>query len=88
MNEPLPESSCPESRCSERIDRRDARYPAELEDLRENAPSGFWARGRIDTLAVHPRVAIVGTRRATPYGLRVLKAWAAVLQHLAPEPAR
>src|SRR5437764_8838339 len=24
----------------------------------------------------------------TPYGLRVLKAWAAVLQHLAPEPAR
>jgi len=25
---------------------------------------------------------------ATPYGLRVLKAWSTLLQHLAPEPAR
>ena len=25
---------------------------------------------------------------ATPYGLRVLKAWTTLLQHLAPEPAR
>lgn len=25
---------------------------------------------------------------ATPYGLRVLKAWSAFLQHLTPEPAR
>ena len=26
--------------------------------------------------------------KATPYGLRVLKAWATLLQHLSPEPAR
>jgi DNA-binding PadR family transcriptional regulator len=26
--------------------------------------------------------------RATPYGLRVLKAWTTLLHHLAPEPAR
>ena len=25
---------------------------------------------------------------ATPYGLRVLKAWSTLLQHLSPEPAR
>ena len=25
---------------------------------------------------------------ASPYGVRVLKAWAVLLQHLAPEPAR
>ena len=25
---------------------------------------------------------------ATPFGLRVLKAWSTLLQHLAPEPAR
>jgi len=73
MNEPLPESSCPESPCSERIDRHDARYPAELEDLRENAPSHLWMRGSLEVLAVKPRVAIVGTRRATAYGQRVTR---------------
>ena len=26
--------------------------------------------------------------KATPYGLRVLKAWATLLQHLSPEPSR
>src|SRR5438132_7404259 len=92
MNEPLPESSCPESRCSERIDRRDARYPAELEDLRENAPSHLWMRGSLEVLAVKPRVAIVGTRRATAYGQRVtreltsalVRAGACIVSGLAP----
>jgi PadR family transcriptional regulator PadR len=26
--------------------------------------------------------------KATPYGLRVVRAWATLLQHLSPEPAR
>lgn len=56
-----------------RVVRGDAQYPAELEDLRENAPPYFWARGSFETLAVQPRVAIVGTRRATAYGQRVTR---------------
>lgn len=56
-----------------RVLRNDAQYPAELEDLRENAPLHLWTRGALDTLAVQPRVAIVGTRRSTPYGQRVTR---------------
>jgi DNA processing protein len=56
-----------------RIERNDARYPAELEDLRENAPPHLWVRGSLKLFAVRPRVAIVGTRRATPYGQRVTR---------------
>lgn len=74
MNEPLPRLSYPEG-CppAVRVARNDAQYPAELEDLRENAPSYLWARGSFEVLAVQPRVAIVGTRRATAYGLRVTR---------------
>ena len=43
---------------------RDA-YPAELEDLRD-APPRLWVRG---VLPPRPRIAIVGSRAATPYGL-------------------
>lgn len=56
-----------------RIERGDARYPVELEDLRENAPPYLFARGSLDLLTVKPRVAIVGTRRATAYGQRVTR---------------
>ena len=56
-----------------RIVRGDARYPTEFGDLRENAPPHFWARGSFDVLAIQPRVAIVGTRKATGYGLRVTR---------------
>jgi DNA processing protein len=56
-----------------RIERGDARYPAELADLQENAPPFLWMRGSLDLLDVKPRVAVVGTRRATPYGLRVTR---------------
>jgi DNA processing protein len=67
-------SSCPDDRFQAvRIARDDARYPAELEDLRENAPAHLWTRGSLDTFSVLPRVAIVGTRRATPYGQRVAR---------------
>ena len=74
MNAPQPRFSYPEScPAAVRIVRGDAQYPAEFEDLRENAPTHFWARGSFDVLAVQPRVAIVGTRKATAYGLRVTR---------------
>lgn len=80
MSETLPRLSYPEG-CPPalRVVRGDARYPAELEDLRENAPAYFWARGSFETLAVRPRVAIVGTRRATAYGQRVTRELTAAL---------
>ena len=56
-----------------RVERADAHYPADLEDLRENAPPHFWTLGALETLAVRPRVAIVGTRKATQYGLRITR---------------
>ncbi len=53
--------------------RGDERYPRILEDLQENAPSRLWARGRLELVDQRPAVAIVGTRRATPYGQRVAR---------------
>ncbi|HJQ53909.1 MAG TPA: DNA-processing protein DprA, partial [Gemmatimonadaceae bacterium] len=74
MNAPRPASSFPDQAPPTiRVVRGDARYPAELEDLRENAPAALWARGSLDVLNVQPRVAIVGTRRMTHYGERVTK---------------
>lgn len=76
MSEPRPRrglsypDDCP---AALRIARNDARYPAELEDLRENAPPQLWVRGSFDLLAVRSRVAIVGTRTATPYGQRITR---------------
>jgi predicted Rossmann fold nucleotide-binding protein DprA/Smf involved in DNA uptake len=43
-------------------------YPEELADLGEHIPEQLWMRGSAEVLAVRPRVAIVGTRRATSYG--------------------
>lgn len=51
----------------------DARYPEELRELGEHAPSRIFARGSLDVLDARPRIAIVGTRRATAYGLRVTR---------------
>jgi DNA processing protein len=48
-------------------------YPEELADLGDHVPSQLWMRGSAEILAVRPRVAIVGTRRATSYGLRVTR---------------
>lgn len=48
-------------------------FPEELSDLEQHVPTSLWMRGRDDVLAVRPRVAIVGTRRATSYGLRVTR---------------
>lgn len=51
----------------------DARFPLGLHDLQGNAPRQLWVRGQIDALASPHVVAIVGTRRATGYGLRVTR---------------
>ena len=48
-------------------------YPEELSDLGDHVPKTLWMRGSLETLQVRPRVAIVGTRRATSYGLRVTR---------------
>lgn len=50
-------------------------YPARLRDLRD-APKRVYVRGTVLT-AEPPAVAIVGTRDASPYGLRVTRAIAA-----------
>lgn len=44
-----------------------ARWPRGLGEI-EGAPTGLWARGRVELLDALPRVAIVGTRAPTPYG--------------------
>jgi DNA processing protein len=51
----------------------DANWPDDLDALQAERCSGLWSLGRLETLQVRPRVAIVGTRRATPYGLRVTR---------------
>ena len=53
-------------------------FPACLTDLRHQTPARLFAIGDIDLLASAPEglVAIVGTREASPYGLRVAKALA------------
>jgi DNA processing protein len=48
-------------------------FPEELFDLGADAPASLWMRGSSKALQVRPRVAIVGTRRATSYGLRVAR---------------
>jgi len=62
-----------------RLTPADTDWPAELADLEQGAPAGLWVAGAIETLAARPRVAIVGTRRATRYGLRVTEALTAAL---------
>jgi DNA processing protein len=49
----------------------DADYPAALRDLHDPPPQ-LWARGRLVT-AAPPVVAIVGSRNASPYGIRAAK---------------
>jgi DNA processing protein len=51
----------------------DADWPDDLDALNGERPAQLWALGDRGVLSVRPRVAIVGTRRATPYGLRVTR---------------
>lgn len=64
-----PEAAAPDLR----VERGDPRYPSGLEDLQENAPTHLFLRGSLPVLDAAPRVAIVGTRRATAYGSRVTR---------------
>ncbi|CAN5346041.1 hypothetical protein BH09GEM1_BH09GEM1_04160 [soil metagenome] len=61
----------------EEIARGDARYPGTLLDL-SAPPPRIWARGNLALLDM-PCVAVVGTRRATPYAERVAAQIAATL---------
>jgi DNA processing protein len=54
-----------------------AEYPERLTDCAD-APRTLWARGTVSLLD-RPCVAIVGTRRATPYGARVARELGRVL---------
>ena len=49
----------------------DARFPAALRDLTD-PPAALWSIGNWNALA-DPVIAVVGTRRATSYGLRVTR---------------
>lgn len=60
-----------------RIEIGDEGYPAALLDLR-SPPRVLWAIGDLDTLRP-PVVAIVGTRKATPYGMRATREIAGAL---------
>lgn len=42
-------------------------WPTELETI-DGPPEGLWTRGRLELLAVRPRIAVVGTRSPSPYG--------------------
>lgn len=71
---PISPSNFPDSPVvTDRLLPTDAGFPLALKDLQENAPTQLWIRGRRDALAVPRMVAIVGTRRATAYGLRVTR---------------
>ena len=55
-------------------------YPGGLLDLAD-APPALWSRGDRAVLALSPAVAIVGTRTASPYGIRCARALATALAH-------
>ncbi len=54
---------------------RSRAWPCELETI-DAAPDELWARGRLDLLERGPRVAVVGSRSPTPYGLACASAFA------------
>lgn len=68
-----PSSSPDRSSADERLLPSDARYPLALKDLQGNAPRQLWVRGKGDLLNAPTLVAVVGTRRASSYALRVTR---------------
>lgn len=69
----------PETTAIARLTPSDPHYPSELRDLQQNAPTELFCRGQLELLGHRPAVAIVGTRRATAYGLRITNEIAGVL---------
>ena len=61
-----------------RIQAGSSSWPHELDDI-EGAPEALWARGRLELLAHRPRLAIVGTRAPTPYGVAQAARFAAAI---------
>ncbi|MEP6765168.1 MAG: DNA-processing protein DprA [Gemmatimonadaceae bacterium] len=59
-----------------RVDKNDADYPSAFINLSQ-PPRSIWIAGILAT-AAPPAVAIVGTRHATPYGLRIARSIAAI----------
>lgn len=55
-----------------RITPADSDFPAALCDLQTETPRELWVKGTL-AIAAPPAVAIVGTRNATPYGLRTAR---------------
>ena len=55
---------------------RDAGYPARLRRL-ESAPCVLYVRGRLPMVDDRPAVAVVGTRKASDYGLRTARRFGA-----------
>lgn len=55
---------------------RDAGYPERLRRL-ESAPTVLYVRGRLPRIDDRPALAVVGTRRASDYGLRTAKRFGA-----------
>jgi len=53
-------------------------WPDELATI-EPAPAELWIAGRLEAFAARPRVAIVGTRSPTPYGVGQARRFAAAL---------
>jgi DNA processing protein len=61
----------------QRLGRNDAAYPARLTDLAD-APAQLWFIGDLSLIDA-PLITIVGTRRATSYGLRITRELATAL---------
>lgn len=51
-----------------RLHPRGPRWPGELDQVTPQ-PDALWVRGRLELLDVRPRVAVVGSRSPTPYGV-------------------
>ncbi|AMM22472.1 hypothetical protein AX769_15350 [Frondihabitans sp. PAMC 28766] len=49
----------------------DTVWPGALDSLGDHGPAALWVRGRPETLAVGPSVALVGSRAASAYGEQV-----------------
>lgn len=53
----------------------DSRYPARLRNI-PDAPTVLYVKGRLPNVDTDPAVAVIGTRQASPYGLKMGKSMA------------
>lgn len=62
---------------------RDSRFPLLLHQT-PDPPYGLWVKGHVEALGVVKSLAVVGTRRCTPYGTKVVEVLLEQLQPYAP----